>query len=303
MLDLLASCELCPRNCKVNRLAGQAGFCQAPVRPKLARAALHHWEEPCISGSRGSGTVFFSHCNLKCLFCQNYRISQEHFGYEISEAALADIFLQLEQTGAHNINLVSPTPYIPSIAEAIILARRHGLQLPIIYNSNGYESAGAIARLSGLVNIYLPDLKYYHDQTAARYSAAPDYFKTATGAIREMYAQVGPPEFDSQGIIKQGLIIRHLLLPEGVEEAKLILDWINENLPREVYVSLMAQYFPTYRAKETAPLNRRITKQEYENIIDYFCTIGLENGYVQERSAATAKYVPVWDGSGVSNKI
>jgi putative pyruvate formate lyase activating enzyme len=300
---LLGSCRLCPRNCGVDRTAGKTGFCRAPLKPKVARAALHFWEEPCLSGVQGSGAVFFSHCNLKCTFCQNYRISQEHFGREVDIPTLTSIFRELEQQGAHNINLVSPTPYIPQVAAAIKKARSLGMKIPVVYNSNAYEEAGALAQLEGLVDVYLPDLKYAGQETAARFSGAPDYFAADSQTIREMYRQVGLPSFDTGGLMTGGLMIRHLILPGQLADTQQVLRWIAGNFPREVYVSLMAQYFPAYRAVQTPPLNRRLTGQEYNQAMETLLQLGLESGYVQELTAADECYVPPFDGTGVPGSL
>lgn len=296
---MLESCRLCPRACGINRTAGQTGFCRAPLKPKVARASLHFWEEPCLSGDQGSGAVFFSHCNLKCIYCQNYRISQDHYGREVDIPTLAAIFLSLERKGAHNINLVSPTPYIPQVAAAIKKARSAGLQIPVVYNSNAYEEVSALAHLEGLVDIYLPDLKYALPESAGEFSGAPDYFAVATKAILEMYRQVGLPSFDKNGLMTRGLIIRHLVLPGQLANTSHVLNWIAGNLPREVCLSLMAQYLPTYRAVNKPPLNRRLTKREYNRAVDILLNLGLEFGYVQELTAADECYVPPFDGTGV----
>ncbi len=295
----LKKCMLCPRRCGADRQNGEKGYCGAGLQPRAARAALYYWEEPCISGSKGSGAVFFSRCNLSCLFCQNYKISQEGFGKEISITDLGKIFLHLQDQGASNINLVSATQYIPQTAEAIRFARANGLTLPIVYNSNAYESIEALKLLDGLVDVYLPDLKYADNKYSLKYSNAPDYFYHATRAILEMYRQTGNPSYDTNGMIQKGMLIRHLLLPGLQEDSKKILRWIRENLPVEVPVSLMAQYTPLFRAKSCRELNRRITKREYEGMIDYFFEIGLQNGYVQERSSAKEEYTPEFDLSGI----
>ena len=295
----LKECTLCPRRCGVDRLSGEKGYCGAGLRPKAALAALHYWEEPCISGSKGSGAVFLSHCNLSCIFCQNYKISQEGFGKEITAANLGRILIRLQEKGANNINLVSATQYIPQTAEAIFWARQNGLTLPVVYNSNAYESIEALRSLDGLIDIYLPDLKYADNSFSLLYSNAPDYFFHASQAILEMHRQVGNPSYDKDGIIRKGLIIRHLLLPGLKEDSKKILRWIKENLPIEVPVSLMAQYTPLFHAQSRKELNRRITEREYEEMIDYFFEIGLENGYVQERSSTESKYTPEFDLSGI----
>lgn len=265
----------------------------------VAKAYLHEWEEPCISGSRGSGTVFFTGCNLRCVFCQNYKISQENFGVSVSPEKLADIFMNLEKAGAHNINLVTPTIFIPKIKEAIITARNNGLSMPIVYNSNAYENLESLKTLDGLIDIYLPDLKYYSDEVAVKYSNAPHYFEFATKAILEMYRQVGNPVFDNDGIMKKGIIIRHLILPGKLDETKKILRWIKDNLPKEVYVSLMGQYTPFYNASKYKELNRRISKKEYEEAIEYFFEIGLENGFVQDDESASENFIPDFDLEGI----
>ncbi len=291
-------CNICPRNCNVDR-STKVGFCGMSSEIHVAKAYLHEWEEPCISGSRGSGTVFFTGCNLRCVFCQNYKISQENFGVSVSPEKLADIFMNLEKTGAHNINLVTPTIFVPKIKEAIIIARNNGLSIPIVYNSNAYESVESLRSLEGLIDIYLPDLKYYSDEVAVKYSNAPHYFEYATKAILEMYRQVGDPVFDSDGIMKRGIIIRHLILPGKLDETKRILKWIKDNLSNEVYVSLMGQYTPFYNANKYQELNRRISNREYEEAIEYFFEIGLENGFVQDDESASESFIPDFDLEGI----
>ncbi|OAT84845.1 radical SAM protein [Desulfotomaculum copahuensis] len=295
----LRHCTLCPRRCGANREAGKNGFCCAPARPKIALASLHFGEEPCISGTAGSGTVFFSHCNLKCVFCQNHEISQGGFGREVDVEQLAQIFIKLQEKGAHNINLVSPTPYVPVISPAIKVARRRGLAIPVVYNTNAYENVETLALLEGLVDIYLPDLKYFSAEPARRYSAAPDYFHAATAAIKEMYRQVGTPVLDKNGLARRGLIIRHLVLPGQVADSIHVLHWIAGNLPREVYISLMAQYFPAHRAVRIPPLDRRLRVDEYEDVVNCLLKLGLQNGFVQEMEAATEEYVPDFNLYGV----
>ncbi|HHY98082.1 MAG TPA: radical SAM protein [Firmicutes bacterium] len=292
-------CYLCPRRCGADRSAGEKGFCRAGLSVKVARAAKHHWEEPCISGTRGSGAVFFSHCNLRCVFCQNYDISHQGFGKEIGAKELACIFLRLQADGAHNINLVSPTQYITQVKCALIAAKENGLTIPVVYNSNAYEEPDALASLTDLVDVYLPDLKYYHDEVAIRYSSAPHYFRHATSAILEMARQVGTPILDSDGLIRKGLIVRHLVLPGMVEESKRGLDWIKANLPSGVYISLMSQYVPMYRASEHPEINRKLSKAEYDEVVDYALAIGLDNGYIQEESASDESFIPAFDLTGV----
>ena len=292
MLEQLAKCEICPFRCKVNRLSGQVGRCGCGDKIKVAKYQLHYFEEPCISGKSGSGTVFFSNCNFKCIFCQNYKISQEGKGNEVTIEELANIFLKLQQEGANNINLVTPTMYTYQIIEAIKIARMKGLNLPIIYNSNGYENVETLRDLRGYVDVYLPDLKYYADELAIKYSKAPNYFKIATNAILEMINQVGLPEFDENGMIKKGVIIRHLVLPGHIQNSKHILKWLKENVEGNAYVSVMAQYFPTYKAKEDEYLNRKLTRKEYSEIEQYLYLLDIQNGYMQELGKHEEEYVP-----------
>ncbi len=292
MLEQLAKCEICPFRCKVNRLSGQVGRCGCGDKIRVAKYQLHYFEEPCISGKSGSGTVFFSNCNFKCIFCQNYKISQEGKGNEVTIEELANIFLKLQQEGANNINLVTPTMYTYQIIEAIKIARMKGLNLPIIYNSNGYENVETLRDLRGYVDVYLPDLKYYADELAIKYSKAPNYFKIATKAILKMIDQVGLPEFDENGMIKKGVIIRHLVLPGHIQNSKHILKWLKENVDGNAYVSVMAQYFPTYKAKEDEYLNRKLTRKEYSEIEQYLYLLDIQNGYMQELGKHEEEYVP-----------
>lgn len=291
-------CTICPRNCGVDREA-HVGFCGVSESLKVAKAFLHMWEEPCISGTHGSGTVFFSGCNLKCIFCQNYSISQEDFGKEITIEQLARIFLSLQEKGAHNINLVNPTHYIRPIKDALLSAKSRGLNIPVVYNSNGYETLEGLKYMEGLVDVYLPDLKYRESETAKKFSMAPDYFETASAAVKEMYRQVGAPVLDESGIIKKGLILRHLILPGYAAESIKILEWIKENLPGGVYVSLMSQYTPCYKASCHPEIGRRITRREYEKVINRFIKLELENGYIQERESAVKEYIPDFNLEGV----
>lgn len=288
----LSSCTLCPHMCKVNRNNGKIGRCKSTSNVKIALASLHHFEEPCISGKNGSGTVFFSNCNLKCVYCQNYEISQEGIGYEISIQELSNIFLKQQENGAENINLVTPTMYVPQIIEAIKIAKKNGLKLPIIYNSNGYENIETIKLLAGYIDVYLPDLKYFDNNLAKKYSGINSYFEYATKAIQEMYFQVGLPKFDENGLIKKGIIIRHLVLPNHIDNSKKVLSWLKENMPKDVYISLMAQYFPTYKAKDIKDLNRKLTKEEFEEIKNHLDTLNIHNGYFQELGEHEEEYVP-----------
>lgn len=289
-------CTLCPFNCNVDRI-NILGKCKCGVLPKLALASIHHWEEPCISGKNGSGTVFFSGCNLHCIFCQNHEISHSDFGKEVSIERLANIFLELQDKNVNNINLVSPTPYVPQIIEALDIAKVNGLKIPIVYNTNSYENVETIKRLNGYVDIYLPDLKYFDDAVGLEYSKIPNYFNTASKAILEMISQVPNNIFDNNGIMQKGIIIRHLILPGNVTQTKKVLNWIKNNLPKDTMISIMAQYFPTYKAKEHEFLNRKISKREYDivlNILNDF-----ENGYIQELSNSEEEYVPKFDLTGI----
>lgn len=291
-MSSIEKCEICPHNCKVNRLEGKVGRCKATDKVKIALASVHNFEEPCISGTNGSGTVFFSNCNLKCVFCQNYKISQQGLGKEISIEELADIFIEQQNKKVENINLVTPTMYIYHIIEAIKIARKKGLNIPIVYNTNGYENVETIKKLNGYIDIYLPDLKYYDNDLAFKYSGVKNYFENATEAIKEMYNQVGTPVLDENGIMKKGVIIRHLVLPNNLQNSKDVLKWINDNIDNKVFVSVMAQYFPTHRAKDFPELNRKLTKEEYEEIENFLYSLNLDNGYIQELGEHEEEYVP-----------
>ncbi|MDF2500308.1 MAG: pyruvate formate lyase activating protein-like uncharacterized Fe-S protein [Anaerosporomusa subterranea] len=297
--ELLASCQLCPRQCGVNRLVGQVGFCQAGNLPRLGLVSLHHWEEPCLSGTRGSGTVFFSHCNLRCLFCQNHAISRGTAGKEVSVERLADIFLEQQQRGAHNINLVTPGHYAAQIAEALTLAKRMGLVLPIIYNTNAYDSKAVIEQLRGLVDIYLPDLKYIDERYSTAYSQAPDYFRYASAAISAMVQQIGEPIFDSDGIMTRGVIIRHLALPGMAEDSKAVIRYVYETFGHSVYLSLMNQYTPLHQAVNHPTLCHCLSAEEYADLADYALALGVENGFIQEGGAVSESFVPLFDCRGV----
>ena len=290
----LEKCEICPHNCKVNRAQGQIGRCRCNDKIKIALVSTHEYEEPCISGKNGSGTIFFSNCDLNCMYCQNYEISQLGKGREITIEELADIFLKQQAKGVNNINLVTPTMYAYHIIEAIKIARKNGLNLPIIYNTNGYEKVETIKALDGYIDVYLPDLKYYSDILSKKYSNVDKYFEIATKAIKEMYKQVGQATFNEDGIIQKGVIIRHLVLPNHLQNTKHILKWIKENLG-DIYVSIMAQYFPTYKAKGDSLIGRKLTKKEYKEIESFLYTLDLKNGYIQELGEHEEEYVPEWD--------
>lgn len=295
MIEKLEECKLCPFECGVNRLAGIKGRCNCDDKLKIALASLHYFEEPCISGKNGSGTVFFTNCNMKCKYCQNYEISQLGYGKEITVEHLAQIFINQQEKGANNINLVTPTSYVYQIIEALDIAKKNGLTIPVIYNTNGYEKKETIKLLNGYIDVYLPDLKYYSDDLALKYSGVKNYFKTATEAIKEMYNQVGTPVFDQNGIIKKGVIIRHLVLPNYILNTKHILKWLKENMPQDIYISVMAQYFPTYKAKDNQFINRKLTLKEYKHVEDYLYLLDFENGYMQELGKHEEEYVPKFD--------
>ena len=289
----LTKCEICPHRCGVNRTKGEIGRCKSTDKIKIGLYSIHHFEEPCISGKHGSGTVFFSNCNLNCVYCQNYEISQE--GKEISIEKLADIFMEQQNRQAENINLVTPTSYALQIIEAIKIAKRKGLHIPIIYNTNGYENIETLQLLEGYIDVYLPDLKYYDNEIGKKYSKVDNYFEIATKAIQEMYRQVGSPKFNAQGMIEKGVMIRHLVLPNNIEDSKKILKWLKENMDEQVYIDIMAQYFPTYKAKEMKDLNRKLTKEEYQEIENYVYDLDIQNGYMQELGEHEEEYVPKWD--------
>lgn len=294
-MNELEKCTICPHKCGVNRLAGQKGRCRCDGNVRIALASVHNYEEPCISGKNGSGTVFFSNCNLNCIYCQNYEISQEGKGKNVTVEHLAEIFIKQQNKGVNNINLVTPTMYVPQIIEAIKIAKANGLSIPIVYNSNGYENIETIKMLEGYIDVYLPDLKYYSDELAKKYSKIDNYFSIATAAIKEMQRQVGNPVFDENGIIKRGVIIRHLILPNHIQNTKNILKYIKENFDNETYISVMAQYFPTYKAKEDKLLNRKISNKEYREIENYLYILDLKNGYMQELGEHEEEYVPKFD--------
>lgn len=294
---LIASeeCKLCPRECGINRKKGEIGFCQASNRVKIARAALHHWEEPCISGERGSGTVFFSHCTLQCVFCQNYEISTQGNGKELTEIELAEQFLRLQKEGAHNINLVTPTHYVLQIREALKIARQEGLNIPVVYNSSGYEKRETIKLLEGYIDVYLPDFKYYKDKYAIKYSKAPRYLEYVKEAVEEMIKQVGEPIFDESGMIQKGVMIRHLMLPGLLFDTKRIVEYIYRTYGDKVYLSLMNQYTPLKHVEKYPELNRKINPKHYDYMIDYAIDLGIENGFIQEGDTASESFIPAFN--------
>ena len=288
----MSECALCPRNCKVNREKGELGFCGAGDSVKIARAELHFWEEPCISGENGSGTVFFSCCNMKCVYCQNYCISAENKGRKVTSEELSDEFLKLQSKGANNINLVTPTHFVPQIMKSLDIAKSKGLKLPVVYNCGGYESVETIKRLSGYVDIYMPDMKYFSDKYAVRYSAAPDYFNTAKAAIQEMFAQVGKPTFDERGIMQKGVIVRHMMLPGLLFDTKKIIDYLYNTYEDDIYISLMSQYTPMPNVKNIPELDRKISEKQYEAMVEYAAGIGVKNAFVQDGTSVGESFIP-----------
>lgn len=297
----LSDCALCPRECHVNRNAGEIGYCGQTAGLAAARAALHFWEEPCLSGTKGSGTVFFSGCNLRCVYCQNHEIAHGLSGHKITVSRLSDIFLELQEKGAHNINLVTPTHFVPQIITALKAAKKQGLSIPIVYNTSAYEKTDTLKKLEGLVDIYLPDLKYQDALLSERYSHAPDYFETAARAIAEMVRQVGAPVFTdgADSLMKKGVIVRHLLLPGCQKDARRILRYLHETYGNDIYVSIMNQYTPLPQTKTVPELNRRISAREYEKIINFAISIGIENGFIQEGETTSESFIPAFDYEGI----
>lgn len=297
--NILKHCTLCPRNCGVDRLSGNTGFCGANDKLYLARAALHFWEEPCISGENGSGTVFFSGCNLRCVYCQNHEISRMDAKKEITVERLAEIFLELQEKGALNINLVTPTHYIPHIIRALDLAKEQGLLLPVVYNTSGYENVEVLKSLEGYVQIYLPDFKYMSHELAEKYSRAYDYPDKAKAAVEEMVRQVGKAEFLEEGIIKKGVIVRHLVLPNHTEDSKRIIEYLYNRYGDDIFISIMNQYTPLKQVENISDLNRRITEEEYDEVLDFALDIGVENGFMQEGETQSESFIPSFHFEGV----
>ena len=296
------NCELCPRRCKADRAKGQLGFCKAPDHIMAARAALHLWEEPCISSKNGSGTVFFSGCTLRCVFCQNHIISAENKGYPVTAEQLCRIFLDLQEQGAHNINLVTPTHFLPDIVPALQMAKQQGLHLPIVYNCGGYERVETIRQLRGLVDVYLPDFKYMDDKLGEQYSNCANYSSIAKAAIQEMIDQCGDIVFDQDGIVTKGVIVRHLLLPRALNNAKAVVKYLYNTYHNCIWMSLMNQYTPIPQVANIHPLCQRVTGDEYEAWIDYAIELGVENAFVQEGDSSDMQYIPSFNGEGIIAK-
>jgi len=295
----LENCILCPRNCNANRENGRLGFCGQTSDMTLARAALHFWEEPCISGTKGSGAVFFCGCNLRCVFCQNADLSNSKVGRVISISQLSDVFLSLQEKGAHNINLITAGHFIPKLIPAIKDAKNNGLSIPIVYNTGTYEKEEAIKLLDGLIDIYLPDLKFYSAEISTKFAHCTDYFEQATKAIAQMYNQTGPTEFFEDGILKKGIIIRHLVLPGHVSDSREVVKYIYETYKDNVYVSIMNQYTPMPLVSDMHDLGHTLKADTYDRFIDYCIGLGIQNAYIQEGETCVDSFIPIWDYTGV----
>lgn len=297
ILDLLKNCKLCPRNCGVNRTKN-FGYCGAGEKIRVALVSLHKWEEPCLTGKNGAGTIFFSHCNLKCVYCQNFKISNENFGKEISTERLTEIFLEQQTRGATNIELVTPTHYAPQICVALDAAKSR-LKIPVVYNTNSYENLSTLDLLENRVDIFLPDLKYFDDEIAKTFSNAPNYFSVATAAIKKMFELVGECKFDSAGNLTRGVIVRHLILPNFRRDSFKILDWLYETFGDKILISLMNQYTPLFRAAEFKKINRRLTTFEYNSVVNYAVDIGIKNCFIQAGKTADEKFVPNFNAENI----
>ena len=322
-LDMLDECTLCHRNCKINRNDNQIGFCKASNKVKIARASLHLWEEPPISQGNGSGTVFFSHCNFKCVFCQNHDISQGSVseeatfstpnsiniqnsinqasitGMEVSVERLSEIFLELQEKGANNINLVTPTHYVPQIIESLKIAKRNKLTIPILYNTNSYDSIETIKSLNGYIDVYLPDFKYFDDKYAIKYSNANDYSSNAISVIDEMISQVGKPKFDSKDHMIKGIIVRHLMLPGLLFDSKKVIDLIYNRYGDNIYISLMNQYVPMFKACDYPEINKILNPKLYDSLINYALDLGITNAFIQDEGTNTSDFIPNFNLEGV----
>ena len=299
MNELLTQCSLCPRECKVNRLEGQKGYCKETNQLVVARAALHFWEEPCISGENGSGAIFFTGCSMGCVFCQNKNIANGSIGKEISVERLAEIFFKLKEQGANNINLVTPSHYVIQVIEAIKIAKKKDFDLPFVYNCSGYEKAETIQMLDGLIDIYLPDFKYYDEAVAMRYSKAKHYFSYASNALKEMVRQNPAPIFDEHGIMKRGVIVRHLQLPNNMADSKKVIEYLYQTYRNQIYISIMNQFTPLSGLEGYPEINQKLTQDEYDELVDYAIDLGVENGFIQEGETASESFIPEFDNTGV----
>jgi len=296
-MNILSSCTLCPRFCRVDRLGGQRGFCRAGELALVTRAAPHQWEEPCLCGESGSGTVFFGGCNLGCVFCQNRAISRGAVGTPVTVEGLAAIFLSLAEQGVSNLNLVTPTPWVPQIKAALNAAWDKGFWLPVVYNGGGYENPSVIASLRGYVSVYLPDFKYFDPALGQALSGVPDYPARAMEALREMVYQRGEPRFDGDGLMTRGVIVRHLVLPGHVDDSKKILSYLHHEYGDSIYISIMSQYTPM--AGMTGELSRPLSEEEYAEVVDHALSLGIRNAFIQEGSAVGESFIPTFDGEGV----
>ena len=298
-MELSERCELCPRKCGANRLAGKNGFCGGGKEVKVARAALHFWEEPCISGEEGSGTVFFSGCTMRCVFCQNREISRGEAGKLVSIERLAEIFLELQKKGANNINLVTPMHYAPQITAALDIARKNGLHLPIVWNTGGWELPESVEAVKNYSDIWLTDFKYFDNSLAEKFSNAKNYFENASASLKKMLDQTGEPVFDDGGMMKKGIIVRHLVLPGHTDDSKKVLRWLWENFGDKIWISIMNQYTPLCSEEKFPELSRKVTDEEYDEVVDFAVSLGIENAFVQDGEAVSESFIPPFDLEGV----
>lgn len=298
-MEFFENCRICPRDCGANRAMGDVGFCGETDKIKVARAALHFWEEPCISGKNGSGTVFFSGCNLGCVFCQNYELSKEHCGKEISQERLFDIFFELKDKGAENINLVTPTPFLPSVLSVVEKAKKENIGIPFVLNTGGYESVEMLKRAEGLIDIYLPDFKYISEELAEKYSKAKDYPEVAKAALFEMVRQQPKCIFSADGKLLRGVIVRHLILPGCVKDSKAVLSYLHKTYQDKIYISIMNQFTPVRHLSAHSKLNRPVTVREYERVLEHALLLGIEQAFIQEGETAKESFIPVFDNEGV----
>lgn len=298
----MRQCTLCPRNCGVDRTRGEKGYCRETDQVMAARAALHMWEEPCISGTQGSGTVFFSGCSLRCVFCQNASIASGRVGKPVSAARLSEIFLELQEQHAANINLVTPGHFAVQIAEALIRAKRQGLRIPVVYNSSGYELEKTLRMLEGLVDIYLPDFKYMDPALSAKYSHAPDYSRVAKTALKEMVRQTGDCQFDDKGMMQKGTIVRHLVMPGYIKDSMKVVEYLYTTYQDHIFISLMNQYTPLPQAADYPEINRKLTTYEYDKVIAYALSLGVTNGYIQKGKTAKESFIPAFDYQGIERR-
>lgn len=296
------SCKICPRNCGVDRKSN-FGYCKSGKKVKVARASLHLWEEPCISGTNGSGTVFFTGCNLGCVYCQNRKISSGGGGRELTETQLSKVFLKLQEKGAHNINLVTPTHFILPVILAVKLAKDNGLSIPIVYNTSGYETKEAIRALNGIVDIYLTDFKYMSSDLSKRYSFAPDYPEVAKSALYEMVSEVGSPFINENGLMESGVIVRHLVLPNCTDDSKAVIEYLYKTYGDTIFISIMNQFTPLENSESYPEINRKITDKEYNKVVDFALSLGVENAFIQEGDTQSESFIPDFDCGEILNEI